>query len=111
MCKKLLEVCEVPKEHFHLALEALKSDSQRGTFGKRGAKPSLDNEMLTPADKTFAECGLPIGSRTTSEEFKKLILEGNYEMKTEYDHPHNIFKRMTTGSKSLGLFEGLSKLK
>ena len=35
VCKKLLEVCEVPKEHVPLALEALKSDSQGGTFGRR----------------------------------------------------------------------------
>ena len=111
VCKTLLETCEVPKEYFPLALEALKSDSQGGTFGKRGAKPSVDHEMLKPADKTFVECGLPMSSSTTSEEFKKLILEGKYEMKIEYDHPHHIFKRMTTGSKSLGLFEGLSKLK
>ena len=111
VCKKLLEVCQVHKEHFPLALEALKSDSQGGTFGKRGAKPSVDHEMLTTADKTFVECGLPISSRTTSEEFKKLILEGTYQMKNEYDDPHDIFKRMTTGSKSMGLFEVLSKFK
>ena len=111
VCKKLLEMCKVPKEHFPLALEALKSDSQGGTWGRRTAKPSVDHEMLIPADKTFVECGLSISSRTTSEEFKKLILEGKYEMKTEYDHPQEIFKRMTTGSKSMGFFEVLSKFK
>ena len=109
--KKLLEICKVPKQHFPLALEALKLDSQGGTFARRGAKPSVDHEMLMPADKTFVECGLSISSRTTTEEFKKLILEGNYVMKTEYDHPHEIFKRMTTGSKSMGLFEMLSEFK
>ena len=111
VCKKLLEVCEVPKEHVPLALEALKSDSQGGTFGRRGDKPSLDCDMLMPADKTFQECGLAISSRTTSEEFKKLILTGTYEMRTEYDPPHEIFLRITTGSKSMGLFEVISKFK
>ena len=109
VCKKLLEVCEVPKEHVPLALEALTSDSQGGTFGRRGDKPRVDHDMLMPADKTFRECGLPISSRTTTEDFKRLILTGTYEMRTEYDPPHEIFKRMTTGSKSMGLFEVISK--
>ena len=111
VCKRLLEVCEVPEEHHPLAMEALKSDSQGGTFGKRGSKPSVDHEMLVPADKTFEECGLAIRSRTTSVEFKRLILEGTYEMRTEYDRPREIFKRMTTGSKSMSLFEVISKFK
>ena len=51
VCKRLLEVCEVPKEHIPLALEALQSDSQGGTFGKRGAKPKVDLKFFKPADK------------------------------------------------------------
>ena len=111
MCKNLLQVCEVPKEHVPLALEALKTYSQGGTFGGRGNKPSVDYDMLVPADNVFRECGLAINSRTTSEEFKRLILEGTYEMRSKYDHPHKIFKRMTTGSKSMGLFEVISKFR
>ena len=111
VCKKLLEVCEVPKEHVPLALEALKSDSQGGTFGRRGDKPSVDYDMLMPADKTFQECGLTISSRTTTEEFRRLILTGTYQMRTEYDPPHEIFKTITTGSKSMGLFEVISKFR
>ena len=71
----------------------------------------MDCDLLMPADKTFQECGLAISSRTTSEEFRRLILKGTYEMRTEYDPPHEIFKRITTGSKSMGLFEVISKFK
>ena len=50
MCKKLLKVCDVPEEHFPLALEAFKTDSQGGTYGKRGDKPKVDSDMLDPWD-------------------------------------------------------------
>ena len=33
------------------ALDALKSDSQKGTFGKRGDKPKVDPAYLDQADK------------------------------------------------------------
>ena len=33
------------------ALDALKSDSQKGTFGKRGDKPKVDPVYLDQADK------------------------------------------------------------
>ena len=111
VCKRLLEVCEVPEEHIPLALEALLSDSQGGTFGKRGAKPKVDFEFFKPADKLFKECGLPISSRTTSEEFKNLILSGTYEMKTEYDPPREIHKRILAGSKPMGFLEVMKKFR
>ena len=109
VCKKLLEVCEVPEEHTPLALEALLSDSQGGTFGKRGAKPEGDLEFFKPGDKFFKECGLPISIRTTSEEFKNLILRGTYKMKTEYDPPCKIYKRILAGSKQMGYLEVVRK--
>ena len=109
VCKRLLEVCEVPEEHIPLALKALLSDSQGGTFGKRGAKPKVDFEFFKPADNLFEECGLSISSRTTSEEFKNLILSGTYEMMTEYDPPCEIHKRILAGTKHMGLFEVMKK--
>ena len=51
VCKELLEVCEIPLEYIPEALDALKSDSQKGTFGKRGNKPKVDPAYLDQADK------------------------------------------------------------
>ena len=36
------------------ALDALKSDSQKGTFGKRGDKPKVDPAYLDQADKVHS---------------------------------------------------------
>ena len=35
-CKRLLEVCRIPPRHFPAAMAAYQTDSQNGTFGKRG---------------------------------------------------------------------------
>ena len=51
VCKELLKVCEIPLEYVPKALEALKSDSQKGTFGKRGNKPKVDKADLDWADR------------------------------------------------------------
>ena len=41
----------MPKEHVPAAMEALKTDSQKGTFGKRGNKPKVDRADLDWADR------------------------------------------------------------
>ena len=51
VCRNLLEVCGISSDHVPKALEALKSDSQKGTFGKRGQKPKLDCADLDWADR------------------------------------------------------------
>ena len=51
VCKKLLKVCDISLDYVPKALEALKSDSQKGTFGKRGNKPKLDQADLEWADR------------------------------------------------------------
>ena len=46
--------CAVPHTLWNIptqALDALKSDSQKGTFGKRGDKPKVDPDYLDQADK------------------------------------------------------------
>ena len=46
--------CAVPHTLWNIptqALDALKSDSQKGTFGKRGDKPKVDPAYLDQADK------------------------------------------------------------
>ena len=71
VCEKLLKVCEVPKEYVPVAMEALRTDSQKGTFGKRGDKPKADSRAFDLADMLFEECGLPIRSRMEAVEFKR----------------------------------------
>ena len=95
VCEELLEVCEVPKEYVPIAMEALETDSQKGTFGKRGDKPAVDSRAWDLADRVFQECGLPIRSRMDAEEFKKLILSGTYEMKSEVHLPSKDYKRIS----------------
>ena len=51
VCKKLLQVCDISLDAVPRALEALKSDSQKGTFGKRGNKPKVDRADLDWADR------------------------------------------------------------
>ena len=41
--------------YHHQALDALKSDSQKGTFGKRGDKPKVDPAYLDQADKVHLD--------------------------------------------------------
>ena len=94
VCKKLLKVCGVPLEYVPRAMEALKTDSQKGTFGKRGDKPRASQSALDEADKVFAECGLPIKSDMEVEEFRNLIVSGTYSMKSEHDWPSRDFKKI-----------------
>ena len=94
VCKRLLEVCEVPLDYVPRAMEALKTDSQRGTFGKRGDKPKASQEALDQADIIFAECGLPIRNDMEVEEFRNLILSGTYSMKSEHYWPSKDFKKI-----------------
>ena len=94
VCKKILKVCRVPLEYVPKAMEALKTDSQMGTFGKRGDKPRASQSALDHADKVFAECGLPIKSDMEVEEFRKLIVSGTYSMKSEHDWPSRDYKKI-----------------
>ena len=111
ICKKLLEVCEVPSEHISNALEALKYDSQKGIFGRRGDKPTIRHDMLVVADNLFKECGLPINSRTSAKEFKNFILTGSYTMHTEYDPPSKIYDRVFTDVKHISTLEAFRIMK
>ena len=43
----------------------------------------------------FEECGLPITSRMDTEEFKKLIVSGTYEMKSERELPSKDYNRIS----------------
>ena len=75
-------------------MEAFKTDSQSGTFGRRGDKPKASRSTLDQADKVFAECGLPIKSDMEVEEFRRLIVSGTYSMKSEHDWPSKDFKKI-----------------
>ena len=105
VCKKLLDACEVPPEHTPNALKALEHDSQMGTFGRRGDKPRIDNDVLHPADNMFKAFGLPIRSGTSAQEFKDFILNGTYTMRYRYDPPSVIYARVFADVKHVSRLE------
>ena len=111
ICRKLLEVCEVPSEHIPNAMEALKHDSQKGIFGRRGDKPNIKPDILVAADKMFREFGLPINSRTSAEEFKDFILNGTYTMRTKYDPPSEIYDRIFADIKHISRLQAFRIVK
>ena len=111
ICKQLLEVCEVSKEHISRALDALKFDAQKGTFGKRGEKPTLKPELLVVADNLFKECRLPVNCRTSAKDFKKFIFNGSYSMLTKYDPPSEIYDRVFADVKHISFLESIRILK
>ena len=94
VCKELLEVCKISPEYVPRAMEAFKTDSQSGTFGRRGDKPKASRSALDQADKVFAECGLPIKSDMEVDEFRRLIVSGTYSMKSEHDWPSKDYKKI-----------------
>ena len=94
VCRELLEVCEIPLEYVPQALNAFKTDSQQGIFGKRGDKPKVDPAILDQADKVFAECGLPLMSKISTPEFKNLVLARTYTMRSEFDRPSQGYEKM-----------------
>ena len=73
-------MCEFNPDFIPLALEALKSDSQRGLFVTRGEKPSAPRKDMDDANAMFAECRLPITCEMSSQEFRKFILSETYEL-------------------------------
>ena len=105
ICRKLLDVCEVPPEHIPDALEALKHDSQKGIFGRRGDKPRIEHDVLRAADNLFEECGLSISSRTSAEDFKNFILTGTYTVRSQYDPPSEIYDRVFAGVRHVSRLE------
>ena len=94
VCKKLLEVCDIPMEYVSEALNAFKSDSQLGTFGKRGEKPKVHPAILDQADKVFSECGLPPMSQMSAIEFKNLVVTGSYTRRSEFNLPSKGYDKM-----------------
>ena len=94
VCKRLLEACDVPLKYFSRAMEALKTDSQQGTFGIRGERPRATRHALDLSDLVFKECGLPIKSNMEVEEFRKLIVSGAYSMRSEHDWPSRDYKKI-----------------
>ena len=70
----VFDVMGLAKEHLPLALEALKEDSQKGTFGPMGNDHmKFDEKVFDDADRIMKEMGIPISTKMTIEEFRKLI--------------------------------------
>ena len=111
ICRKLLEVCGVPSEHIPNAMEALKHDSQKGVFGRRGDKPRIEHDVLGAADNLFKECGLPINSRTSAKEFKDFILTGTYTMRSQYDPPSEVYDKIFANIKHVSRLESFRIMK
>jgi hypothetical protein len=49
-CKRLFDFLGIGHEHVPKALDALKEDSQQGTFGKRGKRPKIRQEQYDYLD-------------------------------------------------------------
>ena len=56
------------------ALEALKEDSQKGTFGPRGVTVHISDETFAKADRVLRDYGCPIRTLgQTVDEFREII--------------------------------------
>ena len=72
--KDIFEIMELDSKHLPLALEALKEDSQKGTFGRMGnSHIILTDEDIAPCDRVFKEAGLPITCKMPMDDFRKII--------------------------------------
>ena len=54
--KKIFDLMNIDNLHVPKALEALKEDSQRGTFGPRGKRPKISDEEYAYLDSCLRSC-------------------------------------------------------
>ncbi len=75
-CRKLFQQMGISAEFVPSAMEALKQDSQKGTFGQRGRRPKISADTLTQLESYLGR--LEIDPRITCtmspENHKELIL-------------------------------------
>jgi hypothetical protein len=73
VCQSLFDLSGTSHKYIPAALEALKSDSQSGTFGKRGDKPKVTEKTLVEVDALLTQYGIPLQTTMSIGEFKKPI--------------------------------------
>ncbi len=75
-CKKLFKHLDIPLEHVPAALDALKQDSQKGTFGPRGKRPRIDEKELAGLEAFLQNLGGDprLTCHMSLESYKSLIL-------------------------------------
>ena len=72
--KDLFDSLGISKEFLELSLEALKTDSQQGLFGKKGSSKTKDqSEALCKLDSIFKQFNVPFSSDGTLEQLKNLL--------------------------------------
>lgn len=54
--KKIFDLIEIESIHLPKALETLKKDSQRGTFGTRGKRPKISDKEYAYLDSYLRAC-------------------------------------------------------
>lgn len=70
----LFSSLNLPHGHVQHALSAMKSDSQRGMFGKMGTYTNEDiSSVLEALDIKFKECNIPISMNMAMEKFRAIL--------------------------------------
>ncbi len=73
VCKKLFDLSNTDHKYVKQALEVLKSDSQKGTFGKRGDKPKVSETTYREVNAFLKELDIPLSTEMSVDEFKKVL--------------------------------------
>ncbi len=58
-CRKLFNFLDIPMSHVPAALDTLKEDSQRGTYGLRGERPKIKPKMFIKLDQYLRDLNMP----------------------------------------------------
>ena len=77
--KKIFDLMNIDYLHVPKALEALKEDSQRGTFGPRGKRPKISDEEYVYLDSCLRSCEVDerITCKMDLESLKELVEDKN----------------------------------
>jgi len=70
---QLFKLLNIPEDNLKYTSEALKHDSQNGTFGQRGKVMDLPPDVDDRMDDIFAEYGIPVRKSMSPEEFMECL--------------------------------------
>ncbi len=75
-CKRLFKYLDIPMNRVPAALEALKEDSQQGTFGKRGKRPKITPAMYVKLDQYLRDLDMPpeVTCQMSLDTLKSIVL-------------------------------------
>ncbi len=74
-CRRLFQHMNIGLEHVTAALDALKQDSQKGTFGARGVRPKISEEEFDELESYLQSLpGDPrLSCHLSAESYKNLV--------------------------------------